>query len=422
MTQRQNKVVDTAWTASFEKRLREGSRLVASAGLLTLSLLTVVSCMGPEVKQSDVVTESRGRRLTAEPWVRVLLVDGVASAKLALKGLCAIHSADPRSGEATVHGPVASLDGLQEAAVSADGKGIVIAGQARYSGAILLRPQESNAFTLNGTRYGGEMLLKSENGKLRVINVLNLESYLIGVIGREMPLGFPDAALEAQAIAARTYACWQLRAGENRDHDLKSDTRSQVYGGVSEHPKAVEIINRTRGQVATYKGQIFETFFHSTCGGQTIPAFWVFGGKHFEPLSGADCGRCMDSKYYRWREQTNRTNLVSKLREKGVSVVEPVTEIETVSWDRGNYQHYVLIKHAGGISRMEATKFRSALGLRSSAFNFHEDKGTFQIDGEGWGHGVGLCQFGARGFAREGKSGTEIILHFYPGSEVEKQY
>jgi stage II sporulation protein D len=239
-----------------------------------------------------------------------------------------------------------------------------------------------------------------------------------------MPLSFPKAALEAQAVAARTYALWHLRSKGDKDHDVKNDTRSQVYGGLSaEHKTARAVIEKTRGMVARYQGKIFETFFHSTCGGQTIPAAWVFGGVEFKPLSGVMCGRCLTSKYYRWSKKITEKDLILALRARGFNVVEPVSELYTESFDRGDYKKKVVIKHAGGRLEVPAARFRTALKMRSTAFSLVKNKaGQLEFDGAGWGHGVGLCQIGARGFANEGLSGVAIISYFYPGAEVTKIY
>lgn len=408
----------------FERRLQRAPWSVGSAGLVGFVLLSVFSCMGPQnhsVKPKDSKTETR--EITGEPWIRVLLASKADSATLAIKGLAAVHTVNPKTGKMTTHAPITTLDGLPASTVRVDGQAVVIEGQARYSAAIALRPKARDALTINGVRYRGDVILRPENGKLRVINDLPLEDYLCGVLPREMPLSFPQAALEAQAIAARTYAMYHLRHRDKYDHDVKNDTRSQVYGGLSaEYPKARKIIELTRGMVATYEGRIFQTYFHSTCGGETIPAHWVFGGKPFAPLDGAKCGHCLTSKYYRWEKQMSRQDCVQALRSKGYSLVTPVETIMTVGWDRSRYQKSVVVNHGGGRLEIPATKFRSALKMRSTNFDLKIKDDKLSFDGGGWGHGVGLCQVGARGFAQAGMSGIQIVEHYYPKSSVTKKY
>ncbi|MDF1665068.1 MAG: SpoIID/LytB domain-containing protein [Planctomycetota bacterium] len=407
-----------------EKRLQRAPFTVASSGLCCLVLLSVFSCMGPQPKSNDSANKQAKRTFDGEPWIRVLIVENAKSADIAIKGLCAIHTADPKTGKVTAHAPVKTLDGLATSTVRPDGEAVVIEGQARYSGAIALRPQGRDAITVNGNRFRGELVIKSTSKGLRLINELPLEDYLCGVLGKEMPLSFPKAALEAQAVAARTYALFHLRSKKGKDHDVKNDTRSQVYGGLAaENKTARAVIEKTRGMVAKYNGEIFQTYFHSTCGGLTVPAAWIFGGKEFQPLSGAKCGRCISSKYYRWEKKMTQKEMLVSLRKRGFNIVAPVSEISFENWEKGRYKKSVIIKHAGGSLTIPAAKFRFAVGMRSTAFSLTKNSGgQVEFEGEGWGHGVGLCQVGAKGFAKEGLNGVGIIGHFYPGAEVTKIY
>lgn len=408
----------------IEKRLQRAPFTVASSGLCCLILLSVFSCVGPERKSNDSANKQAKRTFDGEPWIRVLIVENAKSADVAIKGLCAIHTADPKNGKVTAHAPVTTLDGLETSTVRPDGDAVIIEGQARYSGAIALRPQTRDAITVNGKRFRGELVIKSGSKGLRLINELPLEDYLCGVLGKEMPLSFPKAALEAQAVAARTYALFHLRSRESQDHDVKNDTRSQVYGGLAaENKKAREVIESTRGMVAKYNGEIFQTYFHSTCGGITVPASWIFGGKEFQPLSGAKCGRCISSKYYRWEKKMSQKDMIASLRKRGFNIVAPISDLYFEGWDKGRYKKTAVIKHAGGTLSIPASKFRFAVGMRSTAFSLTKNRdGQVEFQGEGWGHGVGLCQVGAKGFAAEGLTGVGIIGHFYPGAEVTKIY
>ena len=113
---------------------------------------------------------------------------------------------------------------------------------------------------------------------------------------------------------------------------------------------------------------------------------------------------------------------LSASRRRGISIVSPIDRVRLESWDRGGYQKSVRIFHDGGMTRVSAGKFRSALRLRSTAFDLEIKGDKWEITGRGWGHGVGLCQVGAKGFAREGMTGAMIIEHYYPGAAIEKLY
>jgi len=410
-----------ALLVQLEGRVQRGRRAVATGAFLGLCLLCAFSCVGPrsaEIEEPD----PEPTRLDGEPTIRVLLVEGRQTAKLTLKGLCAVLTADDR-GQPASEAAVAILQSKSGVQIKADGVIVELVGVARYSGGIVLRPKDSGTLVVDGRRFHGDISIRAQDSKLRVINSLSLGNYLAGVIPKEMPLSYPEAALDAQAIAARTYAIYHARRRQSLDHDVKNDTRSQVYGGAdAERPRSRAAVVRTRGLVATWKGAIFQTFFHSTCGGQTVPAQWIFDGKQPGALSGADCGRCVKSRYHRWAKSWDREKFVASLRDKGLSIVSPLTAISNDSWNRGGYLKAVVFTHAGGKTRVDARKFRRLMGLRSTSYALSLEGEKVNVKGAGWGHGVGLCQVGAGGFAKEGYTGVEIIEHYYPTAVVRKLY
>lgn len=270
---------------------------------------------------------------------------------------------------------------------------------------------------LEGREYRGALLIRRERGKLRVINAVGLEDYLAGVIGHEMPLGWHDEAVKAQAIAARTYALRELRP--KRDYDLESDTRSQVYRGVMRTDKRAQaMVRATEGLVVSYKGRMVTTYFHSTCGGDTIPASWVFPQykEDTPPLSGAKDCTCQPSKYYRFETEVD-FRAVRQLK-----VALPLTKLEAIHWPRGNYvKELVLTGAHGQVQRWHGYRqARSYLGLKAPAFTvtLNEDGLGAVFKSRGWGHGVGMCQFGAKGFAERGLNAEQIMRHFYPKTEL----
>lgn len=270
---------------------------------------------------------------------------------------------------------------------------------------------------LQGRSYRGAMRVKRQGASLRVINAVELEDYLSGVIGHEMPLGWHDEAVQAQAIAARTYALRELKP--QRDYDLESDTRSQVYRGVMRNDdRAQSMVRATKGLVVTHKGQMVTTYFHSTCGGDTIPASWVFKWikEDTPPLMGARDCTCQPSKYYRWETPVD----FRKVRQLKVAL--PLRDLKVIHWPRGNYvKELVLIGAQGKVQRWHGySQARSYLRLKAPAFTatLNEDRMGAVFKSRGWGHGVGMCQFGAKGFAERGLSAEEIMLHFYPETEL----
>ena len=263
----------------------------------------------------------------------------------------------------------------------------------------------------------------------KVVNRLPLERYLVGVLAREMPESFHPAALEAQAIASRTFAMYQiLRRPPDARHHVRDDTRSQVYGGITESDKVRRAVERTRGQVLLYDGKVFEAFFHSTCGGATFDGAAALGAPNIEPLHAVPCGYCKDSRFWSWEDQRIpeagiRAAVTPLCREHGIEV-GPIRAIEPLERGPGGHASYVRIVHDGGSFEMDAIRFRLRLigaghsRLRSTAFRCSKDGADFVFSGSGWGHGVGMCQFGVNGLARQGYDGVGIVEYYYRGAGV----
>jgi stage II sporulation protein D len=349
-----------------------------------------------------------------EPVVRVQIVDGAPRVLVGSTGPCQLI---PSTGESVI------LPKLEEAPWTASDAGLQ-AGVRFLPGAracrILAGP--GSLLRVEGKHYPGELVvLSGRTSSLRVVNHVRLEVYLGGVLGGEMPLKWPDAALEAQSIAARTYALWHSRAHTGEDHDLKADARSQVYTGVA-GSRARVIVQATCGRVLTYEGQVFEAYYSSTCGGETASAVWVFGGPPIAPFRGGPCPHCASSPHARWEKKVPAADLAQRLASYGVK--PPVTRVEALTWPRGSYVREVVVSHAGGESRLPGTKFRVALGLKSTAFEVATgaDSATLVVTGRGWGHGVGLCQWGARGAADAGLDAQRILEWYYPGAAIQRLY
>lgn len=297
----------------------------------------------------------------------------------------------------------------------------------------LLAPLASGRATVG--RYRGALELWSADGEIVAVNALPLESYLLGVIGAEMPGEYPLEALRSQAIAARTYALYELDVARSRGRDLvvPSGPVFQVYRGVAaEHPRVTDAVNSTRGVVLTYQGRIFRAYFHSTCGGQTARANLAFGDVDIPPLEGRPCGACDDAPRARWESVITAAVVESALRER-VAARAPGTRIGTV---RGieiaetgpdGRARYIRIDHDLGALEWRADIFRSRVAsdaIHSTYFQIRpgEKDGEFVVSGRGWGHGVGLCQVGSAGLARENLDHEEILGRYYPQAELRRAW
>jgi stage II sporulation protein D len=286
----------------------------------------------------------------------------------------------------------------------------------------MVRTEDGSRSYINKRLFRGDVeILKKDNGKLMVINHIGLDEYLYGVLYHEVSHRWPMEALKAQAIVARTFALYEARQNRNKPYDLRSDIYSQVYGGSdSERWATTTAVNVTRGKVLTYKGGIFPTYYHATCSGGTedASALWKID---IPPLDGVVCDYCRDSKYYRWRSVIPLATVGEELRAGGYKTGD-IVSVEVVSKNASGRVDKVEIKDSSGaVLALSGKDFRQLLGpndLRSAKFDACVISGKLVLDGKGWGHGVGMCQWGVYGQAKLGKRAEEILRYYYPGTEV----
>jgi len=209
-----------------------------------------------------------GTEITKAPIakVRVLLADGRPSARLAS---IVPFSVQDGSGAVTEL-PAGEITVKPDLRVVLDGK------PTRLTGPLAFLPGKGALLQLDGKEYRGEIRLSVVSGRLQVIDVVGLDAYLLGVVPGEVPSAWPTAALQAQAVAARSYALASIV--KNKPFDLYSDTRSQVYYGVaSEAPTTTAAVKATRGQILSYSGKVATAFYYSSSGGRTASSRDVFG-------------------------------------------------------------------------------------------------------------------------------------------------
>lgn len=312
--------------------------------------------------------------------------------------------------------PDAALSGT--VAVAREGEGISVAGRA-CAPSVRLEGLDGALFALGNRRYAGALRLDPDAGSgIRVVNEVPLETYLEGVVGGEMPPSWEMEALKAQAVAARTYAAARARDASARERafDLFDDTRSQVYVGVPSGPHAGrvrEAVASTRGEVLVHDGRLLTAYFHSTCGGHTEDASRVFGVHGVAPLRGAPCPYCADSPAFRWEARVPAARLESLLGVGAIVSISPVDPGPSGRCAR------VEVEGSQGRTAVPSKDFRREIGytvLKSTAFEAAVEGEEIAFSGKGYGHGVGLCQWGARGQARAGRSYLDILEHYYPGA------
>ncbi len=282
----------------------------------------------------------------------------------------------------------------------------------------------SGCIKLNKLTYCGKLILvPRENNKFSILEEIGIEEYLPGVIEGEMPTMWNSNALQAQVIAVRTYAIYKRKTKANALYHInKLDLAYK--GSYMNQAKTKEIVDQTRGIVMVYDWELFPGYFHSTCGGHTEDINLVFNLKSIPPLSGVVCGYCNSSKYYHWKKRLGRNEIQNKLKQTKFKV-RKIRNITTEHIGPGGHCSTIKIDHAGGTNRVNANDFRLLIGpnnLRSTSFNITSSGSSFVFEGSGWGHGVGLCQYGTQSMAKSGFKWYDILRHYYPEIDLVKIY
>ncbi len=313
---------------------------------------------------------------------------------------------------------------LKEVPVTGTPAGIQMGDQELPVFGITLRSDnpQRNSITLNGRHFRGEIdIYRQKDQTLLVVNHLDVEDYLQGVLYHEVSHRWHIEVLKAQAIASRTYVLYQATVSANKDFDVTSDVFSQVYGGAtSEKSRTNRAVMMTKGEILIWDSHIFPTYFHATCGGHTLASneLWKL---EIPPLSGVRCPFCADSPHFYWKWIVSKESAVAKLKKAGY-FIEDIDGIETSRSDSAGRVLDLLLLHPEGELEIPANAFRLAMGsnqLRSTfSLNIDIQDQKIVFRGKGWGHGVGMCQWGAYGMARKRKKVGEILAYYYPGAEI----
>ena len=299
----------------------------------------------------------------------------------------------------------------------APGGNLTVGGRELPVRSAALQPQ-GGLFRLGERTYRGSLVVTAETGGgLTAVEVVPIEDYLRSVVACEMSAHWALDALKAQAVAARTYAVFRLHPkGHARPYLTHVDL---AYGGVHAETHAADrAVRETAGIVMNYKGRLFPAYFHSTCGGMTTSAAHVWDEAPTAPLAGVPCGWCTRSQYFRWTASFTAAEIAAALVKQKVEGAETVEQLTVEGVDAAGYARSVIVN---GKTEVNANGFRLAVGsdkLRSCAFEIHKRGDVFEFKGGGWGHGVGLCQWGARGMADAGMHWRGILQHFYPGIAI----
>jgi stage II sporulation protein D len=253
--------------------------------------------------------------------------------------------------------------------------------------------------------YRGTTCVVPTSGGLTAVNYVDLENYLYSVVGSEMPTDWSLEALKSQAVAARSYVLYQRNNGANAVFDVGNTTAWQVYGGLEKESASTRAaVDSTRGQVLTYQGQIIDAVFHSCAGGRTenVEDVWSNPLPYLRSVESPDA----DAPNCHWEK--------------------------TVSMDELK-QHYNDIGNIEAMLVIDGDDLRDVLGLRSAPFqiipqlaqvasagNVASEPTAFEFTGQGYGHGIGMSQWGAYRLAQNNWNYAQILLHYYTGAALAK--
>ncbi|MBU1125135.1 MAG: SpoIID/LytB domain-containing protein [Candidatus Omnitrophica bacterium] len=339
---------------------------------------------------------------------------------------------DVESFSLKVHGPyeVKSLDDNETlwegkelmTTVSTYARRILIGGHSISASRIVISPfSQEDIVLINGRRFRGDIqCLRLDAKKLTVVNILDLEDYVKGILYHEASHYWPMEVLKAQAIVCRSYAVYQKQANRSQVFDLTNDQYSQIYGGrTSERSRTNKVVEETAGLVLSFQEKVIPAYFHATCGGHTEDASRLWN-TDVACLKGVVCKFCQGSPHYQWHCVLALSQIEESLKSAGYPITK-MKDIRIISRNTsGRIVDLELISAKKSLT-ISAKDFRLALNpriLRSTNFTVRVAGNEAVFEGKGWGHGVGFCQWGGYFMAKDGRSFREILSYYYPGTEV----
>ncbi len=286
----------------------------------------------------------------------------------------------------------------------------------RPSGSAILSGDSGTEISLSGIVH----LVRRGKGFL-VINRVDLEEYVKGVVPAEVSSAWHPEMLKAQAVAARTYALYQQMLSARRDYDVAATIQDQVYRGKQGIDAGIlRAVDDTQGLVVTYQDAPIYAAFSSTAAGLTEDAMNVWS-KEYPYLKGVECPFDLASPYYQWKSSFKVDTLEQNLRQQGFSV-GTIATMTPLSFSRGGRVAKLRILHSGGELVLRGEELRKAVGytiIPSTQFAIESIGRDVVLSGFGAGHAVGMCQWGAKELAELGYPFSTILRYYYPGTELQ---
>ena len=278
--------------------------------------------------------------------------------------------------------------------------------------------------TVNGKGYRGLVEVSAADKGLLVVNELPIEEYLVGLINCEISSAWPMEAVKSQAVIARSYAVYQKLARRGAPYQLESSVMDQVYDGSdAEDSRAARGVQETAGEVLVYDDKVIQAFYHSNCAGHTEASKNVWGTA-VPYLRGVPCRYCQDSNPLKWDHNVPLGRVETLLRAAGFQV-QGLRDLKVQGRNESGRVQDVAVSCARGTVAVPGVAFRKAIGygvVKSTNFELRVSGDDLLIAGFGNGHGVGLCQWGAKQRALDGFNYREILSYYYPGVRFASGY
>ncbi len=379
------------------------------------------SPLGVSLLESPLLCPKWLGGLTGLLWMLVTILPAQAAVELRIaiaKGISQVNvgSSTPaivRDGAGKKLGDIEAMNGIS---ATTGGSGVAL--DRWRASQIIIEPSSDGYVWINNAWYRGRTRLVRQGKSIIALNQIDLEEYLYSVVGAEAIPTWPQEALKAQAVAARTYAIHQSSTSGNRFYDLDTTTKTQVYKGLSsEFTSTHDAVNATKGEVMTYKGKVILAAFHASSGGHTENVEDIWRSSHSLPYLRGVVDYDQLAPVFQWTKSFSASELGRLLG--GVGNVRTLTPERTTPYGR-----IISIKVVGDRSskKIDGTRLRQALDLRSTLFTISSVGGSFQVNGRGSGHGIGLSQWGAYYLSEQGVSYQEILSHYYQSAHLTKQF
>ena len=317
---------------------------------------------------------------------------------------------------------LASLPASTSIDISLQDDELVVQGMdlAPTEGPLTLQPASPSADVreyLGMRPYRGTLEVRVGKGYLTVVNQLPLDQYLYGVVPCEVIPSWPAEALKCEAVAARTYALCNLGQFASLGYDLKATVASQAYGGARAETLATnEAVAETHGQVVTYHGRPIWAVYCDSTGGYTESSLAVWGKAlpYLQPVPDFD----QESPRYVWDSLATYDRIARAMARFDVNIGN-LEDIEVLSRSFTGRVTKARLIGSQGTADVTGAKLRWAFGLRSTFFNVaRQSDGAFLFAGRGWGHGVGMSQWGSKRLADMGYTYQQILGYYYPGTKI----